>query len=832
MSSSKDILTAHVSLFAGRRGVAGAFDECVGKDGGVRAHWKTLTNSLDRLGREELASRAENCRRILREHGVSCLVNRNGESTDEPWKLDLLPLMIGAAEWRELEAGLIQRAQLLNKVLHDLYGVQRLVRDGFIPAPLIYANPSYQRACQAVGTPSGVYLHTYAADLARSPDGRWWVLADRTQAPSGIGFLLENRTVLSRVLPEATEDVRPRSMSEAVRLRRETLRRLAPGDPENPNIVLFTPGPRNEAYFEHAYIARLLGFTLVEGDDLTVRDRRVFVKTLDGLREVNVILRRVADAFCDPLELRADSLLGVPGLVEATRAGRVAVVNALGSGLLESPGFLPFMPGLCRHLLDKDLLLPSVATWWCGQGQELSHVREHVSELAVRSAFNLLGSPTRPAALPDAERKALLDQINARAHEFIGQEQVRISHTPVWENQRVVSRPFVLRLFVLFNGDQYQVMPAGLARVVNEETMGSATLSLSTLSKDVWILPDADQNFETALHVASMPPSLERAASDLPSRAADNFFWLGRYAERLEHITRVARCAVGRLSDDTGPNSRERFSALGRMLTRLNMAQMPDQPASAREALQKEVLLLLHKEDRAGGVRELLRRIHLAAFSVRDRFSADTWRILNRLGPDARQRPGRLPLVLAASALNTLVLDLAAFSGMEMENMTRGQGWVFLDFGRRIERTISLAQLLRAVTEGGDSTERLLEPALEISDSVMTYRRRYFTEPSLPGLLELLLLDASNPRSLAFQIRRIEQHVRELPEGAHRDGVAGLRHQADELGRRLHEFDRRGFDTISPAEATGLLEQVIIDIGGISELLTQVFFSHVTPQVN
>jgi len=385
---------------------------------------------------------------------------------------------------------------------------------------------------------------------------------------------------------------------------------------------------------------------------------------------------------------------------------------------------------------------------------------------------------------------------------------------------------------VLFNGDQYQVLPAGLARVVDEETMGSATLSLSTLSKDVWILPDSDRSLETALHVASMPPSLERAASDLPSRAADNFFWLGRYAERLEHITRAARCAVGRLSDDTGPRSRERFAALGRMLTRLKMAQMPDTPASAREALQKEVLLLLHKEDRAGGVRDLLRRIHLAAFSVRDRLSADTWRILNRLQPDARQRPGRLPLVLAASALNTLVLDLAAFSGMEMENMTRGQGWVFLDFGRRIERTIGLGQLLRAVAEGGDATERLLEPALEISDSVMTYRRRYFTEPSLPGVLELLILDASNPRSLAFQIERIEEHVCELPEGAHRDGVAGLRRRADELSQRLREYQGRGFDVIPPAEATNLLEQVIVDMGGISELLTQVFFSHVTPQVN
>lgn len=289
---------------------------------------------------------------------------------------------------------------------------------------------------------------------------------------------------------------------------------------------------------------------------------------------------------------------------------------------------------------------------------------------------------------------------------------------------------------------------------------------------------------------------------------------------------------AGRLADDTGPGSQERFTALGRMLTRLEMVQMPASPPSPRDALQKEVLLLLHKEDRAPGVRELLRRIHLSAFSLRDRLSSDTWRLLNRLESDARQRPGRLPLVLAASALNTLVLDLAAFGGMEMENMTRGHGWIFLDFGRRIERTIGLAQMLRAVMEAGDQTERLLEPALEISDSVMTYRRRYFAEPSVPGLLELLVLEASNPRSLAFQIDRIEQHVCELPDRTHRDGVAGLRRHVDELGTRLRNFHVRGFEALPLPEAIDFLEQVTIGMGSVSELLTQVFFSHVTPQVN
>ena len=832
MNQSQSSTSTHSSLFGTGRSGSGVFDEFISEKGVPRVHWRTLAGSLERLGRDELASRAENCRRILREHGVSCFVTHNGRGADEPWHLDLLPLMIAGDEWRKLEAGLIQRAHLLNLVLHDLHGVQRLVRDGFIPAPLLYANPHYHRACQAVGTPGGVYLHTYAADLARSPDGSWWVLADRTQTPPGIGFMLENRTVLSRVLPEAAQDVRPRSFSEAVRMRRETLRRLAPRGCENPTIVLLTPGPRNEAYFEHTYLARLLGFTLVEGDDLTVRDRRVFMKTLEGLREVDVILRRVADAFCDPLELRSESLLGVPGLVEATRAGQVAVINTLGSSLLESPAFLPFLPSLSRHLLGEELHLPSVATWWCGQGEELTYVREHLDKLSVRSAFSLSGAAAISAKLSAAERAASLEKLSARGHEFIGQEEVRLSHAPVWTDNGTESRPFVLRVFVLFNGDNYHVMPGGIARVLKEPRLGSMAVPLSGLCKDVWVLPEAGQSQEQSAAVLSPTPVLERTASDLPSRTADNFFWLGRYAERLENVVRTARCTVGRLSDDTAAGSHERIAALGQMLTRLGMAQVPDDSANSREALQKEILSLLHNEDRTLGVRDLLGRIHFAAFSVRYRLSADTWRILNRLEPDARQRPGRLPLVFAASMLNTLVLDLAAFNGMEMENMTRGHGWVFLDLGRRIERAAALAQLLRAVLDAGEQTGRLLEPALEISDSVMTYRRRYFTEASVAGMLELLVLDAANPRSLAFQLARIEAHGRELPEGAHRDGVAALRRRVEKLTAELRSFDASGFEAVPVAEAADFLERVIIEMGGISELLTQVFFSHVTPQVN
>ncbi|MCX6913739.1 MAG: circularly permuted type 2 ATP-grasp protein [Verrucomicrobia bacterium] len=375
-----------------------AWDELRLASGAIRPNWQPLMASLDALGRDEFAIRVENSRRILREHGVSCFSSDSSGEREVRWELDCIPFVISAADWRELEVGLVQRARLLNCVLGDLFGVQRLVRDGFVPAPLLHANPGYLRACQAVRVSGGNYLQVYAADVARGPDGRWCVLADRT---------------------------------------------------DNPAIALLTPGPRNESYFEHAYLARLLGFTLVEGGDLTVRDRRVFLKTLDGLRPVDVVLRRVSDAFCDPLALRGDSLLGVPGLVEAARAGQVSVANALGSGLVECPAFLPFLSGLSTHLLGEELKLPSVATWWCGQLRERKHVEAHLDELFLRPAFSTGGPQAGPGELTSESRAEWLARLSERPHEFVGQEQVQLSlapsagYTPLF---RSVQRSGLLRL--------------------------------------------------------------------------------------------------------------------------------------------------------------------------------------------------------------------------------------------------------------------------------------------------------------------------------------------------------------------------------------------------
>lgn len=809
--------------------VTGAFNEVFAPDGRAREHWGGFLKSLEQLGRDEFHLRAENGRRILREHGVSYTPTGTTKNAERAWELDFLPLIISAAEWSVIEAGIIQRATLLDLVLRDLYGTQKLVRNGFLPAPLVHANPAYLRACQAIKVPGDSYLHTYAVDLGRAPDGKWWVLADRTQAPTGMGFAMQNRSVVSRVLPELVQAVRPRSLSSVLRARDFALRQMAPHNQDNPNIVLLTPGPRNEGYFEHAYLARLLSFTLVEGDDLTVRDRAVFIKTLDGLQRADVILRRIGDLFCDPLELRSDSLLGVPGLVEATRAGQVAVANALGSGLVESPGFMPFLPGLSHHLLSQDLLLPSIATWWCGQGLEFSHVCANLAQLSIRPSFALAGETVNPSRMSLARRTELVEQIRERPHEFVGQESVRLSSAPVLKGHHWEQSPIVLRVFATFNGHSYTVMPGGLARMVHQSEIASPALGVGGGSKDVWVLGAGDVAEEPP-HVITPGMARGRAGGGLPSRTADNFFWLGRYTERLEFITRVARCIIDRSNSDLSATALAQVGVLHELASGLGWIGKKPEGVSLREFMHSETLALLQESGRAHGVQELLQRIQLASFAVRDRLSADTWRILSRLPSDAHFRSTHLPLVHAASVLNTMVLDLSAFNGMEVENMTRGHGWTFLDAGRRLERASNLVSLLNCALACKQRPDLLWEPVLEICDSVMSHRRRYFGEIEPLGVLDLLVAEADNPRSLVFQFDRLREHAAELPPASNSEGAQRVHDQIERLAALTHSIEPDA--PLDLKQVLQTLDDVAIGLGQLSELITQVFFSHTVPRVN
>src|ERR1039458_10242442 len=460
MSISGDTLEAPL-LCAGYRQTAGGHDEMSAAPGVLRPHWDTFIGSMSALGGEELARRWKIARQRIRENGVTYNVYGDPLGMDRPWNLDSIPLLIPPSEWNTLEAGLIQRARLLNCILADLYGPQQLLRGGLLPPALVFANPGFWRPCHGMPTAVHPYLHLLAVDLARSPDGQWWVLADRTQAPSGAGYALENRTVLAETFPDLFWGFQVQRLASFFRSFRDTLLNLSPSRRDNPRVVLLTPGPFNETYFEHSYLARYLGFTLVQGGDLTVRDSRVFLQTLDGLKPVDVILRRVDDGFCDPIELRADSFLGVAGLVEAVRAGNVTVANALGSGLIETSAFIPFFPGLSRQMLGEELELPQAATWWCGQPNALRFVLHNLASLVIKPAFPSKGmEPVFGGKLSSDERSRLIDRITESPHEFAGQELLNLSTVPAWSEQHgLTPRRVVLRVYLAAKGESWVVIP-------------------------------------------------------------------------------------------------------------------------------------------------------------------------------------------------------------------------------------------------------------------------------------------------------------------------------------------------------------------------------------
>ena len=829
-------MEASPGLFAGYSGLPGIYDEMRLPSGELRPHWTPFISSLERLGRDELSLRWENARRIIREHGVTYNVYGDPQGMDRPWELDMMPLLIPSDDWRKIEAGLIQRSRLFNLILADIYGPQRLLLDGHLPPALVHANPNFLRPCRGLPIPGQVYLHLHAADLARSADGQWWVISDRTQAPSGAGYALENRIVLSRTFPEEFRKCQTQRLASFFAMQRDTLRGLAARNCDNPSVVLLTPGPYNETYFEHDFLARYLGFTLVEGGDLTVRDRKVFLKTLEGLRPIDVILRRVDDTFCDPLELRGDSVLGVPGLVESVRAGNVTIANALGSGLIENPAFMAFLPGLCPHLLGEELKLPSLATWWCGQDKEREYVIDHLHEMVIKPAFGSRASPPFfGSRMSDEERKKLIVAIRETPHRYVGQQQTALSTAPIWINGAPEPRPLVMRTYITAAGESFAVMPGGLTRISTDSSEIVVSMQQGGGSKDTWVLADGPVNMISLLSPSGHPVRSGASSAELPSRVADNLFWLGRYTERLEGTLRLLRCMVMRLLDESGADGSPELTALARMLVRLDLLPSRFSGRFSAKDLEQEILALFEKEDRPGSARQILNRVRGIVSVARDRFSSDTWSILTKLNLDGRTRQRRKLLSDTLNLLNVIIIDISAFSGMEMENMTRGLGWRFLEFGRRLERASRIVHWFRAALCPEPAGAAVLEPLLELSDSLMTYRRRYFAGVQVSSVLELLLLDEGNPRSLAFQLMALREHARHFPL------EADLFHENEEkrvaaLLTSLRDIAPAILNPADDAAASAALDSFLGDcqseLAALGHDFTSRYFSHTVASVS
>ncbi len=614
-------------------------------------------------------------------------------------------------------------------------------------------------------------MHVYAAHLARDAGGGWRVLADRTQVPSGAGYALENRIVVSRMLPHIYHNCQVQRLAPFFMALRDTLRSLALHHRENPRIVLLSPGPRSPTYFEDAYLARYLGYTLVAGDDLAVRDYRVFLKTLGGLLPVDVILRRVYDEDCDPLELRGDSLLGVPGLVQAARNGNVAIANALGSGLLEAPAWLALLPELCRRLLGEELQLPSVRTWWCGREDDRRYVLDHLGSLVIKPAFpQRVIKPLFGHNLTAGERAELAERIRHQPRNFVAQEQVLRSAAPVWNGQGLEPWQVAFRAFLVAADDNYTIMPGGLCRVSAPGQTVADSMAAGEGSKDVWVLSDGPVAQVTLLQPAGRAIAVRRSGNELPSRVADNLFWLGRNAERAEGKLRLLRSILVRLNSESETEDLPEIGVLFQALAGQGQAgaeALAPHPLLPREVLEEELFASLFEADRHDSLRSNLIAMNQVASMVRDRISIDSWRILYRIEQDFRRpslprefvQPGDL-----LALLNQVLINLSAFSGMATESMTRTQGWRFLDLGRRVERAMDTCALLRStLVVPTDSETAVMEAVLEIADSLMTYRSRYLATLQPAPVLDLLVSDESNPRSIAFQLAALSEHIESLP---------------------------------------------------------------------
>jgi uncharacterized circularly permuted ATP-grasp superfamily protein/uncharacterized alpha-E superfamily protein len=762
----------------------GAYDELSADGVTPRPHWAHLMESLLAIGPEELERRWVRAERRIRENGITYNIYSDPLGANRAWSIDIIPLLISAEEWRFIEAGIMQRARLLSLLLEDLYGAQELVAQGHFPAALLYANPAFLRPLVGVRVPAHSYLHMLAVDLARSPDGQWWVLADRTQAPSGSGYALENRTIVSDVLPDLFRTSNVLRLAPFFRAQRETLTSLAQRN--NPRIVLLTPGPFNETYFEHSFVSRYLGFTLVEGADLTVRDRRVYLKTVDGLEQVDVILRRVDDSFCDPLELRGDSLLGVAGLVDAIVAGNVKVANALGSGLIETAATMPFLPGLSRQLLGEKLKLPSVATWWCGQSYALDWVLSHLDSVVVKPAFPSRGmEPVFGAELAQAEKGKFIEQLQARPHEYVAQEQVALSTAPVWHNGGLNSRRVVLRTYVLNTGSGWMAIPGGLVRVA--ESGGSVvSMQRGGHSKDAWVLWDSPVDTFSMLRPRSEPVELQRVSRVVPSSVADNVFWLGRYVERAENIARILRSMIPRVRRAEEAELPYLIRLHGCLETRHSKLPKGKDRRPTSLELEQEMISMTTDAKRSDSLAWTLAEVARVGGNVRERLSADMIFLIGQLRNSVQIDRGTEFLEYPAMLTACLEL-LSAFSGMERENINRGSGWLFMSIGRRLERAIYLTRQLREIaTPLAEQDWPLLECVLEIADSSVTYRTRYYTTLQPLAVLDVLMADETNPRSLDFQLGHLEDLYQKLPRHLPDD----LRAMQDALAL-LRSFDLR-----------------------------------------
>ncbi|MES2657835.1 MAG: circularly permuted type 2 ATP-grasp protein [Verrucomicrobiota bacterium] len=796
---------------------AAVWDEMSDARGEYRPHWHGLSQKIHRWSAEERNSISASANRMIEDLGTTFNVYSDVGGAGQPYELDPIPLMVSPADWTQVSAGLAQRIRLIDAVLADVYGPQQLLKQGLLPPDLVHSSPAFLQYSRGVQPIGGRFVVTTGCDLVRTPNGQWTVLRDHTAAPGGLGQVLENRNVTSNLLSDQFESLRIARLGAFFDLERATLESLLPARGEMSSVVFLTPGFRHPSYFEHAYKARLLGFPLVEPADLTVRERRLFLKTLAGLRRIDVVASRINDETLDPLEHWGLGGGGVPGMVEAWRTGNVAMANAPGAGFASTPALMPFLPGICRKWFGEEIKLPFVETWWLSQPDIRRKVIDQLHRYVLLSAFNrdrLL--PIRCASLSPAARKQWIATIEERPYDFVAQLDVAPSVAPSLEPRGIRQRPVVWRAFTVNAPGGPVALPGGLAKVGKTAQAPQMWPGHAGFTKDVWISDEAvGVTLKSEVKITTAAKGHHPSALEVPSRIAEQLFWVGRYSERIELATRLLRVTLRNLTGEAGRLQQQQLAACLTLIRGCNL--LPKDVIIHPTVTLKTLAGLIHDESARGGIPSLTRSLLLNAAAARDRLSDDTWRFFNRLENVIHAPPGSPGTSDLLRTLDSLILHLSAIAGMQAENMTRGQGWRFLEVGRRVERSLGAVSLLRTAAGQGAGESAVLDPLLETCDSVMTYRRRHFSRPRLDAVIDLIFFDATNPRSVAYQIGILDREITRFPG----DPEFGL---LPKIREHLQGLDDRFLNPSAPdaVELEGLFSRLEV----FADMLTQHYFSH------
>ena len=788
----------------------GVWNELLDGQGRVRPYWKEMNVRIEGWTGDERKVLLEETARMLEDLGTTFNVYRDVGGAGQPYEIDPIPFIMDWKEWEVVAKGLAQRMKLLEAVLTDLYGSRLLLKDGLVPPDLVHASPAFHHSTRDIQPSGNKWLLASGCDLVRGANGVWTVLRDHTHTPGGLGQTLENRSVVSAVLPDLFEQANVAKLKPFFDDEHAALQNLETSRGGVSNLVFLTPGYHHPSYFEHAYKARLHGISLVEAADLTVRERRLFLKTLGGLRRVDGVICRLDDNGIDPLEFWNSGGGGVPGLIEVWRSGNVALMNAPGAGFAGSAALQAFLPMICRKWFGEELLLPFVESWWLGQESVRGRLLGNLNGYILLSAFGkdkLL--PVKWASLTAAARKEWLAVIAQRPWDFVVQREVSPSRVPSMAGRGVQSRPVILRAFSLNGKQGPTVLPGGLARIGKPGIPPQLWPDHEGYTKDVWLTgdtasPEPGIDLNAPLHRDRLG-----TAPEVPSRIAEQLYWVGRYVERVEMVSRMLRVTLRCMEGESGRRQRNQLDAC---LALLEGSGVVAEDAGEMKSVAQLSELVFGKKV-YGSLTKLVDNLIANAASARDRLSDDTWIVFNQLKTtvDGASRQPRAADLLRT--LDRMLLHLAAFSGMQAENMIRGQGWRFLETGRRIERGLCGLSLLRTASSGAT----MLEPLIEICDSVMTYRRRYFSKPDWQGVVELLFSERNNPRSVGFQIAVLNAEAERFP-GDHDFGLF------PKISERLGVLHERFTSEKLPDKKE--LKAMRDELETLSDLITQHYFSH------